>query len=83
MERVYPNPFVSDINMQVFTEKLQTVLIQIVDMEGKIILQKRQVWQRGASVIKLDQLDKVQAGTYFLHLVTDAGNYHSKIIKTR
>jgi hypothetical protein len=83
VEKVYPNPFVGDINMQVFTEKKQTVLIKVVDMGGKIILQKRQVWQRGASVITLDQLDKLQAGTYFIHLVTDTGDYHNKIIKVR
>ncbi|MEO5562572.1 MAG: T9SS type A sorting domain-containing protein [Chitinophagaceae bacterium] len=81
VEAIYPNPFMVNINLELIAEKKQTATFRLVNLEGKLVLQKAQVLQRGSSTIQLDEVGKLNPGIYFLNILTDAGSYHIRIVK--
>ncbi len=81
--RVYPDPFVSTVNLQLTTETRQSVTIRVSDMQGRLLLQKQQVVQPGVSVISMDELGPCQNGLYILQVLTDHANYSRKLLKVQ
>jgi uncharacterized repeat protein (TIGR01451 family) len=83
IENVYPNPFAGNINLNLNSKKKQMATIRLLNIQGSVVLQKKQTFQRGSSTITLDQLGKLQAGVYFLDILTDDENYHSMVLKVK
>jgi hypothetical protein len=62
---VYPNPFSSSCTISVNLERDEKVLIEIVDLCGKIVASQTSILSRGTNKIALKNPDKLQAGIYF------------------
>jgi hypothetical protein len=74
---VYPNPFSSQINLNIRELPIGLYLIQVTDAAGKLVLLQRYNKLPGASTNAI-QSDFLKPGLYFLQLV---GATHKKIYK--
>lgn len=79
---VFPNPFSSDVKVQINSEKDMMATIRINNASGQAMVSKKAQLQRGDNVIVLaGELKTLQAGMYILEIITDEGKMTQKIIK--
>ncbi|MGN6604314.1 MAG: T9SS type A sorting domain-containing protein [Ginsengibacter sp.] len=78
---VSPNPFISFINLQTEWNTSETVFLKIYNQQGKQLFIKKLSLQKGINRVKIDDLPPVNAGTYFLELVSPSQKITQKIIK--
>lgn len=64
----YPNPFGSNISLEVICEQNEQVIFRLYNPSGKVI--KMSYWKlvNGMNKIILDNLDRLNAGTYLIEL---------------
>src|SRR5688500_3809326 len=78
---IYPNPFINDLQVAVTAQHDQTIHINLVDQHGRVILKKSYRCSRGYNNFTLGKLNKLQAGTYILQIVTDKKTVTEKLFK--
>ena len=83
VEKIYPNPFVNSMVVSISSADKQTVVIQISDMAGNILFSWNKLCQSGSNSFVLDKLNKLQAGSYFLKLITPYEYSGFKLMKTK
>jgi hypothetical protein len=66
--RAYPNPFGSNISVEVVCEQNEDVIFRLYNPTGKVI--KMSYWKlvNGMNKIILDNLERLTAGTYLIEL---------------
>lgn len=66
--RAYPNPFGSNISLEVVCEQNEQVIFRLHNPTGKVI--KMSYWKlvNGMNKIILDNLDRLTAGEYLVEL---------------
>ena len=79
----YPNPFITGLNIQLISDKNQTVQLRITDMLGKTILARNENCFPGSNTITLNELSSLQAGNYLLQVITAGGNQQQNVVKMR
>ncbi|WP_222166541.1 T9SS type A sorting domain-containing protein [Edaphocola aurantiacus] len=62
----YPNPFHDRISTSVTLQEAATVQLQLFDIAGRMVAQKRESVQAGTHQVQMGQLQQTVAGTYFL-----------------
>ncbi len=65
---VYPNPTTDLVNVDFFVNKTSNILIKLVDINGRIIKQVKNVANEGANHIPI-QLSEFSKGLYMIHLI--------------
>ncbi|MDP1727562.1 MAG: T9SS type A sorting domain-containing protein [Bacteroidota bacterium] len=63
---VYPNPFESQAILKADMTSATQVIIEIMDLQGKTLLSQNHLCQAGRNLIKLDNLESLQHGIYFI-----------------
>jgi multisubunit Na+/H+ antiporter MnhE subunit len=66
--RAYPNPFGSNISLEVICEENEQVIFRLYNPAGKVI--KMSYWKlvNGMNKIILDNLERLTPGTYLIEL---------------
>jgi hypothetical protein len=66
--RAYPNPFGSDISLEVICEQNEQVIFRLYNPSGKVI--KMSYWKlvNGMNKIILDNLERLNVGCYVVEL---------------
>ncbi len=66
--RAYPNPFGSNISLEVVCEQHEQVIFRLYNPSGKVI--KMSYWKlvNGMNKIILDNLDRLTSGAYLVEL---------------
>nr|WP_294902486.1 T9SS type A sorting domain-containing protein [uncultured Lacibacter sp.] len=77
----YPNPFVSNVKLQIDVQQKEEVMIRINSLAGQTLATKRMTLQAGNNIVVLDNLEKLQPGTYILEVITKEGRNIQKLIK--
>lgn len=77
---VYPNPFVSEVNISVTAEENGTADIRIFDLTGKEVRTAKGETVKGNNLITIDT-DMLQSGIYFLSVEVNGTRYMQKLIK--
>lgn len=77
--KIYPNPFISDLNIQFDNEILGPIAVSIYDLTGRIIFNKS--FDVFSDKIVIKELDNLPSGTYLIYLTSISLNYKSKLIK--
>lgn len=77
----YPNPFVSNVKLQIDVQQKEEVMIRINSLTGQTLATKRLTLQAGNNIVVMDNLEKLQPGTYILEVVTKEGKNIQKLIK--
>ncbi|MBK8951083.1 MAG: T9SS type A sorting domain-containing protein [Chitinophagaceae bacterium] len=79
---VYPNPFTSDLKIELNTEKDAKATLRISNASGQIVVNRNTQLQKGNNVIVLSaELSSLNRGMYILDIITEQGKMTQKIIK--
>lgn len=76
---VFPNPSSEQINLSFSSVKNQEIKIELIDLNGKIILSKTEKTQSGLTHKTLD-IKGLAKGTYLINLTNESGIETKKII---
>lgn len=78
---VYPNPFLDNVNIlwNAFADASAT--IQLVDVAGRIMIEKQIEISQGANVISLPELTSFSSGVYFLNIFSGREVLFQKLVK--
>ncbi|HEV7781493.1 MAG TPA: T9SS type A sorting domain-containing protein [Chitinophagaceae bacterium] len=79
---VYPNPFTSDLKVQINSEKEATVTVRISNALGQPVVSRKVVLQSGENIVVLtSELATLNKGMYVLEIISEDGKQTEKIIK--
>lgn len=75
--KVFPNPFRSRINIEVYTSYSGKQQIQLFDVLGRKVQYLEQRMERGKNLINIDIISNLKHGIYYLYIVDEFGNKYS------
>lgn len=79
---VYPNPFTSDLKVEVEAAQDAAVTIRISNAAGQTVFSRSSFVQKGNNVLVVaSELSALQKGMYFVELISENGKQTQKIIK--
>ena len=78
---VYPNPFYSDIKIELLVARKETGIIRFISFEGKEVLRRNIEVEKGNNIIVLKDLNYLPRGNYILEVSTSSTKMIRKIIK--
>ncbi|WP_222166612.1 T9SS type A sorting domain-containing protein [Edaphocola aurantiacus] len=79
-DNTYPNPFHNEIHTTVTVSEHSPVTLQLLDITGRQIIQKRYNAQKGKNAFTIDGLQNVLAGTYFLNTTVNGKKVNTQIV---
>jgi hypothetical protein len=79
--RVYPNPFNSFIELGFNSSSDAGVRLSIADMTGRIIYSDEYNVQEGDNNIRINTLENIPSGIYFLRMEHGTSRLTSKLVK--
>ncbi len=77
--KVFPNPILDKINMELYLDTSQKVEISVFDVRGKKIYSENRYLKQGGSSISINR--PLKSGIYFYKINTELGVLSGKIIK--
>ncbi len=81
IHKIFPNPFIDELNVQFVADKKQKLFFSIHDMTGKLILNKQINCERGLNNILIDGLNMLQQGNYIFRTISSKGTQQQSLIK--
>ncbi len=78
---VYPNPFYSDLKIELLGTRKETGIIRFISFEGKEVLRRSVELEKGTNIIVLKDLNYLPRGNYILEVSTSSTKMIKKIIK--
>jgi Zn-dependent metalloprotease len=78
--KVYPNPVTDQLNVNFIADKSQSIQIQLIDLQGKVMQQQDENATYGQNQFRID-LTRLPAGIYFIRISTEMGVYNNKVVK--
>ena len=79
--KIYPNPFTAYIELSFNSSSEVEVELSIVDMTGRLIQTAEHKIKEGLNTIKVNELENIPSGIYFLRMQNGASVLTSKLIK--
>jgi hypothetical protein len=79
--KVYPNPFVSTENIQIYSTSNQIATIDLYSSDGKLIKKYTQSLIKGSNLIILNSLDILPSAQYYLKIKMSNNTSIKKIVK--
>ena len=67
---VYPNPFASDIKLQVETEKQTAMTVRISNVSGQVVINKQVSLQNGQNIVVIPNLGSLKPGMYIVEMIS-------------
>jgi hypothetical protein len=78
---VYPNPFTSDLKIQISSQKESGVLVQIHNAAGQLEITQKANLQSGDNIIIVQNLGALSPGLHLMKIVSPDGIVTEKIMK--
>ena len=78
---VYPNPFTSNIKLQVNSAKQENSSIRFINMNGQEVLKRNVTLMPGDNIVVIKDLETVAPGMYVMELRTADGAITQRIVK--
>ncbi len=78
---VYPNPFISDLNVSFNSEFTEVASMQLIDITGKVMNEEKVQLVEGFNDIQLCCTEQYSSGIYFLRIISLNTNNIVKVIK--
>jgi hypothetical protein len=85
-EEIYPNPFMDELNISVYSTKYQKIEINIFKVNGERIYYNRIPINRGNTILRLnDRINLVElpSGIYYVQIRTSDKNISYSIVKMK
>ncbi|MCC9166324.1 T9SS type A sorting domain-containing protein [Pontibacter harenae] len=80
--QVYPNPFQGELNVAMTTAETSDAVVQIIDLQGRVVLQEPVQLQSGLNEFSL-KLASIRAGVYVLKITGGNTNATVKVVRTQ
>jgi Secretion system C-terminal sorting domain len=78
----WPNPFVSYIEVNVYTEAVSNISLRLVDSNGRMVKESNYRSAKGNNIFKLEGTESLGSGNYFLQTYKDGKLQHAeKMVK--
>jgi hypothetical protein len=77
----YPNPFRDKIELAVTAQKPTALLLQVYDINGRILLEKQVQLIKGLNRVGVNEISKFQSGNYLLKLTQDNQVSFTQVLK--
>ena len=78
---VYPNPFNNELNITLNSLKDATAKIEVVDIQGRIVVSKSANVFKGDNKITVSEMSNLNSGIYFVNMIVNGELVHAKVIK--
>jgi len=79
---IYPNPFYDELKIVYNSADTQQVSIEIHDINGKLVYSKQNIKRNfGLNYFKINNLEDLRRGVYFLKISSDVIIVSKKIVK--
>ncbi len=78
---VYPNPFVSNVKLQINSRTETAITVRVVNMLGQQELVRKIGVQPGENIVVVRDLENLKTGNYLLEVITEDGKTSHKISK--
>ena len=79
---VYPNPFSSDLKIQISSEKESAATIRISNAVGQLVVSRNVTIQKGENILVLSsELQTLKPGMHLMEIIMEDGKVSQKIIK--
>jgi len=78
---VSPNPFTGQLNINAEWHQNEAGIIRLLDASGKQVTKKNISLIRGTNFIRLDDLAKLQAGNYYIEIVSATKSIKQNLLK--
>ena len=78
---VSPNPFTDHLNVNFEWKRYESATVKILDAAGKQVSLKIIQLNKGTNFIRLDNLEKLQAGNYFIEIVSSGEKLTQNILR--
>lgn len=79
--KVFNNPFSSEIKIAITSGKEQPVQLQLLDIAGKIVVNRSGLCHHGTTDLLIDGLNALQSGVYLLKVATINETKNIKLVK--
>lgn len=76
-----PNPFRQELKLNISSPQTGNVRLILTDMYGKTVLQQQLSLQAGVNAVKIDDAQKLSAGTYMLTMISAQDKTTIKLVK--
>ncbi len=81
---VYPDPFNDNFNVTFYSEKKQTIVLELYDMEGrKIRAEERKSDAGSLSTFNISDMDILPNGLYLIRLTANGSSLYKKLVKNK
>lgn len=77
----YPNPFTNELNVSINAANNETAIIEIMDIQGKIVASKSAAILTGINIIPFNENSYLQAGIYIARLTLNGEIKTIKLVK--
>ena len=78
---IFPNPVKDILHLQIASEHKTDASLQVIDMLGKIIIQKNMTLTAGENEFSLDEFRIQREGLYIIQVSTNTGFWSAKFLK--
>ncbi|MBA3648114.1 MAG: T9SS type A sorting domain-containing protein [Chitinophagales bacterium] len=78
---VMPNPFSDQLTVQILTAYDHMASLQMTNVSGTILLERKVDLKQGINQVNLNHLENLQAGMYFIELISGNDFYVKKAVK--
>lgn len=80
---LYPNPFTSNIKLQLRSMKEEDVTVRLITSSGQIAIKRAVTLQPGDNLVVIKDLETLAPGMYVLEMQTSGGTVSQQIIKVK
>jgi uncharacterized repeat protein (TIGR01451 family) len=80
---LYPNPFTSNIKLQLRSVKEEDVTVRLITSSGQIAIKRAVTLQPGDNLVVIKDLETLAPGMYVLEMQTSGGTVSQQIIKVK
>ncbi len=81
INKINPNPFKTEINIDISLLQHQTLTVQLVDLAGRVCATRTFTGARGDNKLVLDKLAELNSGIYFIKIIAADEILQQKVLK--
>lgn len=78
---VYPNPFTSNVKMQINSTREETITVRINNVAGQQEISRSVKLQPGDNIVVIQDLDVLKPGVHIVEIISEDGKIGQKIMK--
>jgi len=83
IQKILNNPFSDHIGITLSSDKKQAIRLLISDINGRTIIAKSEMCNKGVNYFSVDDLEKLLPGTYIIQIISEEKVLKEKLVKLK